>query len=120
MKVRQGFVSNSSSSSFILAVDKDKVPKKVLVPIEINLLDYQDEIFHSEEAFWIYYKIEVDDNKECFEKQYKEELKELRSGKSIIMCSVCSDGDDAMSCYLHNRGVPEDKLPKNIKYFGDY
>ena len=45
MKIRTGFVSNSSSSSFVLSVPKKKNLDKVKIEIEANLEDYlQDRI----------------------------------------------------------------------------
>lgn len=115
MKIRNGFVSNSSSSSFIIS-SKDK-PKAI---IEIDIEKMSSKIIRNkselekylleEHAYNHYKSIEgflADDkyNREVYEQL----MKELEKGNTIYCGSVSSDGDDGLENYVYYSGWGKNK-----------
>lgn len=95
MKIRTGFVSNSSSSSFIIAADK--VPK-VTVSIEVDLMDYVHNRITT-------YK-EFQDNWWGTDKEMLDKVKEvLAEGKTIYIGDFESYAEGA-EYILHTQGIP--------------
>lgn len=82
MKIRSGFVSNSSTSSFIVTVDKEKMYDPLIVKLEVNLSDFVDETIMTPEELDRYIKHNYD-------KLTAREADNLRSvikeGKAILM-----------------------------------
>lgn len=115
MKIRTGFVSNSSSSSFILEVDKDIKDMKVKMEIGVDLKDLQDRLITSvdklEEYFIDYYGSNFKENyrdESYIMKKYKKMKSILDRGKNIFIGEV-SNEDDGISAYIHKYGLPEFK-----------
>jgi hypothetical protein len=106
MKVRAGFVSNSSSSSFVVASNK---PPILTIRME---LAYDLELSTKEELIE-YYRNERDEEIQTEEDmlnsdyadEYKEALEALADGKKIYIGRVSNeDYDDATGMYLYNKG----------------
>lgn len=101
MKIRTGFVSNSSSSSFIVAA-KSEEDLNADVTFNINLaafLDrYRDPIDNETdlrdffEDVYYYNKEDIDDNE-----IFKECLAKIKEGKKIYFLSCESNGSDIES-----------------------
>lgn len=115
MKIRTGFVSNSSSSSFILEVDKDIKDMKVKMEIGVDLKDLQDRLITSvdklEEYFIDYYGSNFKENyrdESYIMKKYEKMKSILDRGKNIFIGEV-SNEDDGISAYIHKYGLPEFK-----------
>ncbi|HON82721.1 MAG TPA: hypothetical protein PLI22_01120 [Caldisericia bacterium] len=115
MKIRTGFVSNSSSSSFILEVDKDIKDMKVKMEIGVDLKDLQDRLITSvdklEEYFIDYYGSNFKENyrdESYIMKKYKKMKSTLDRGKNIFIGEV-SNEDGGISAYIHEYGLPEFK-----------
>lgn len=85
MKVRKGFVSNSSSSSFILAVEKDV--KNEDIKIEISLTECIEKRIETIEALQAY-----------FEKNYIWDTDEDKATKSFIS-RLAEEGDWCVEKY---------------------
>ena len=116
MKTRQGFVSNSSSSSFIVAA-KDS---KVKIEIEIDLEDYckgyygsDVTIFKTRESLTAYYlsnyyvgSIEkLSESDPIGFKDYQRCLTEIESGKTVYVGSASSESDDGVEQMICNNGL---------------
>lgn len=98
MKIRTGFVSNSSSSSFILEVDKDIKDMKVKMEIGVDLKDLQDRLITSvdelEEYFIDYYgsNFKEDYRDESYiMKKYEKMKSTLDRGKNIFIGEVSNE-----------------------------
>lgn len=125
MKVRNGFVSNSSSSSFIVAVDGDKT--KVTLTIEVDLADrlFDSKVCRTEEDLRRYFldelcylEDELGDEEEGPPKM-RECLQALRDGKTLILGSFASD-EAGISAYLCEEGLPESPGMDIIESEGGY
>jgi hypothetical protein len=107
-KIRRGFVSNSSSSSFIIAGDPNNLKLTVTLDLE-ELID--DEISNKEEldeAFldrWDYYETieELLKDSENLSESYYECLGFIKMGKKVYFGSMSSD-DEGVSSYVYQNG----------------
>ncbi len=121
MKIRHGFVSNSSSSSFIIAVKDENVPTKI--NIEADLKDLDTEIFNTFEEYIEHFAEEWGQSVDEFIKENKEEetfmqVKRLfKEGKIIIKGNVSSDDcENPISMYLYTEENIRDVMPKDAKF----
>jgi hypothetical protein len=106
MKVRIGFVSNSSSSSFIISAPKDL--KKVSVTFEVELFKK----FYTLEEWtkyivrkyqWLDHK-KIDDickNDEAAATEYEAGKKAIENGKSVVVMDLSSESDNPLDCLFY-------------------
>jgi hypothetical protein len=109
MKVRKGFVSNSSSSSFIIAA-KDIKNLKATIQFEVDLKDYISSYtkpITSLEQLKKYYIDDYGYNEEDFNEseEYKTCCKEIKKGKTILLLSCSDDGDTELERALCAIGI---------------
>jgi hypothetical protein len=103
MKIREGFVSNSSSSSFFAIINNEK-ETKVTLSLEIDLDSYSREYIKTIEELNYYFiqnysatqKDEI--NKLLKEDGYLKEnydrmKKAIEQGKTILVGNISSDGE---------------------------
>ena len=112
MKTRNGFVSNSSSSSFVIAVKDDA---KVQITVEVDLENFGTTIETIEEldAYILdrygYSGKSIDEL--CSECEYTERIydaskKEIEAGKKVIHGSFSDDSyDNPLEAYLCHNGL---------------
>jgi len=108
MKTRSGFVSNSSSSSFIVALDGNKTEVELKVKVDLAALgdivtteaDLRDRFIEE----WGEEELEED---EWVKERYEKCLEAIKKGKTIIIGSVCNDSGEAEETFIYDRGLPK-------------
>lgn len=106
MKYREGFVSNSSSSSFILSVDKDFEPYKykIKIELEVELDRFQDKVISNIEELNEYFDYHYCSNfieYDYYAKRYYKMKEILDSGNKIFIGKLSSESDDEISRHLY-------------------
>lgn len=118
MKLRSGFVSNSSSSSFIVSVKGGK--PIVTLQVEVDLSKYGEEISTKKqliEYFEDYHGLDSEEKilaEEYTSDNYRTMLSEIEKGNVVIVGSFSSEGDECLEAYLCDTGLQEAKS-KNVK-----
>ena len=117
MKTRSGFVSNSSSTSFVVAITPGK--SKIKISFEIDLASYAEKITTLKELrehYTDYYGLDPDAT--IFEEgevdYYYEAKKQIENGKHFLFGSFASDTGNAKESFLCENGIPEDPKNKNL------
>jgi len=102
MKSRNGFVSNSSSSSFIVATTPER-DGKITIRKEINLSSYGTKVSTEEELKKFFKsKYSFDDEIDLYTKC----LKIIKSGK-VIFFGDFNDEDGSEEAFLCNNGLQD-------------
>jgi hypothetical protein len=119
MKIRKGFVSNSSSSSFIVAVDKGTNVKCTSNPMTCNLNDYVNHTIKTEKELWEYYQdncgyntvegMKVDD--EYSYNEYVKCLGMIKQGKVILFGEFEDQGGDREEYMFCLAGIDKKNNP---------
>jgi len=118
MKTRQGFVSNSSSSSFIIATD-GKETVKMMVEVNLdNLSEYSIQTIEGLNEFFEYeHDAKFDENSNEDSYYYTEYLackKAIKNGKTIFAGSVGSEGN-CVEQFIYENGFEENELDADIE-----
>lgn len=115
MKVRNGFVSNSSSSSFIVAVDKDSGPLHLKINIEKDC-----------ETITTIEELDKCDRFEYYDEEEKKESKEyqtcvdmINAGKVIKMFSASNDDDYSPLSGFYGCRLTKKHIGKNVTIIND-
>ena len=112
MKNRNGFVSNSSSSSFVVIVDKNN--PKFLMEVEVDLSQYGktlktiDELIeHWQDHYYIETAAMLKDE------DFIKAKVAIENGKYVIMGNFEDQSGDNLEYILCNYGIPKDL--KNVE-----
>lgn len=127
MKVRNGFVSNSSSSSFVVAIgDKSEVTLTIkadlsrFADIEIETVEQLERYMVAE---WGWSKANTIDaiiaDSEYAKRVYEGARVAIEAGKRVLMGSFSSDGG-ALEQFLCEEGIPESPGIDIIQSEGGY
>jgi hypothetical protein len=110
MKIRNGFVSNSSSSSFMVSFKPKENPKgKITIKMDVDLCNMGMTIRTIKELDK-YWEEQYCNDYMYMVKEYDKLKKEIQSGKYVIVGSFSSDSGDSTEYMLCECGIP-----KNIK-----
>lgn len=125
MKTRNGFVSNSSSSSFIVVKEDFKKNKPIIADLNIrmDLSKLIEETISTEEEFKKYILdndcfMDDDFNKDDLDSliehsenflidKYRDWQKFIKEGKTICICSASSDSGDALEYLLYEYDISD-------------
>jgi len=108
MKVRNGFVSNSSSSSFIVAVPANQ---KAEITIKVDLSEYADQKIATIKELNDYWRGDRDEIDELYEKCRKA----IEAGQIVYVGRFSDDDYDDIQCGLCHRGLKKEDMPANSK-----
>jgi hypothetical protein len=107
MKNRKGFVSNSSSSSFILAVDDVSKDVKISISIEKCISKKASTKEELDAAFideYGYGNMTIDDflaEENYYQEQYDKCLDSINRGKTIIIGTASNEDDDSAALAIY-------------------
>lgn len=112
MKTRTGFISNSSSSSFIVGLKNGQT--KITISIEVDLKKYStktiktkeelDEYFIDQYGYKTIRALLLDDKYLC--ELYDKIVESIQKRETILIGNFESDGDPLES-FLCDNGIPE-------------
>ena len=111
MKFRMGFVSNSSSSSFILAINGELTRENFLIALGVEKSSPMYGL--AKEVGECFCKESSPVKEDYWDEKDLANFATLREkGLTVYRGSVCSDSDEPMECYLREQGfsVNTDKL----------
>lgn len=99
MKIRNGFVSNSSSSSFIVGVNDDYKNATVTIVLKKKLIDLASNIIKNKEDLLSYFKDNYYENDEVYVARM---LKELETYGTLMVIETSDEDSDIVSNILYN------------------
>ena len=121
MKIRNGFVSNSSSSSFIVAVTNPETTT-VAVTVKANLKNFTRDVIKTEIELLKYFNSQY--GSEWLEEEYLldrfNKCKQKLAAGWVICCGVFSDEEGAIERILCEEGIQEQEGIKVILSEGGY
>lgn len=114
MKTRYGFVSNSSSSSFIIAA-KNGLNTKVKIQLEVDLKDYVSETATTIEELVCYFKDRYCDDDLMKNPRYLQAKKAIEVGKTVYFGSFGDQTDSVAERFLCDSGLKGVVKSKDIE-----
>ncbi len=114
MRIRRGFVSNSSSSSFVLSTDLTK-DLKINITLEIDLNHYAECVAKTEDEVreyiaeeWCWGGSQLDDilaTNESLREIYDASIAAVKAGKIVVFGEVGNESGDELSRLLYDRDL---------------
>jgi len=94
---------------------------KVKAIIEIDLNEIIQERIETEEELKNFYTSEYnyDENDLKKDEDYQKSIKKIKEGKTILMCTACTDSEEATEQMLADKGLKIMELPKKIEIIKD-
>lgn len=117
MKIRNGFVSNSSSSSFVIVADCEDAT----ISLQKSIKDISEKILRTEDDVneWLINEYGYDTIKEIFseysdvKKDYNAMLKAIHNGGVVFVGSASSESDDPIEVAMSQGALMEDAVVSN-------
>ncbi len=129
MKLRTGFVSNSSSSSFVIGAPQGDTPK-LTISVEIDLADFSEyqidtveqlDAYYKEEHCWGPHTLEdiFEDDPQILA-EYNKVKALLEAGNTVFCGTVSNEYDKPISMYLYNRRLQTADMPEGYTLLRNY